>query len=210
MQRPGVEGLDGLALQQYNAAIKHLMEPCKDDAAVTQQTLICCLIFFCLETVMGHYARSLQHLRAGSKVLSSHFQRNSSAGHTKSKHSEEIIRRIADVFAVLGVDAGFFMDENLTPGLLHHSLPSINDDVLGTPFVDLVDTRRHLDAVIVEFNQSVELHRQDWYAPEMCLLYERFRRWATRFDRTNFQFANGSPTKAEQHELTSMRIARKL
>jgi hypothetical protein len=160
--------------------------------------------------MMGHYAQSLQHLRAGAKVVGAQFQRANGASHAMSKQSEDTIRQIADVFAVLGVDAGFFMDENLTPGLIPFSLPSINDDALETPFANLVDARRHLDAIVVDFNHSVDMHRQDWYAPQMYVLYDRFRSWARRFDKTTFTFVNGSPSQTEQHEMSAMRIARKL
>ena len=40
--------------------------------------------------------------------------------------------------------------------------------------------------------------------------YERFKRWAVRFDRTTFRFAGGSPSPTEQHELLTMRMSRKL
>ena len=204
------DSLHELMLQQYNAAIRHLTDSSKGNGADTTETLICCLIFFCLETILGHYAQSLQHLRSGSKLLFSHMEHKRCSKAENSKLLEDTITQIADVFAVLGVDAGFFMDENLTPGLKYNTLPDMNDEILGTPFKDLVDARKHVNAIVVDFNHTVEIHRHDWYAPEMCVLYERFRRWARRFDRTTFTFANGKRTQAEQHELVSMRIARKL
>lgn len=215
MECSGTESLHGLMLQQYNAAIRHLMDSSSGDTAGTRQTLICCLIFFCLETVMGHYTQSLQHLRAGSRVLDSHLQQASLEGkycakRRVAKQGDDMITDIADVFAVLGVDTGHFMDENLTPGLVYHTLPDMDDDMLGVPFADLVDARRHVNAIVVDFNRTVEFHRHDWFSPDMCTLYERFKRWARRFDRTTFTFAKVGPTSDEQHELSVMKIARKL
>jgi hypothetical protein len=204
------DSLHELMLQQYNAAIRHLTDSSKGAGADTRETLICCLIFFCLETILGHYAQSLQHLRSGSRLLFTHLESTRCSSGENSKLLEDSIAQIADVFAVLGVDAGFFMDENLTPGLRYGTLPDMNDELLGMPFKDLVDARKHVNAIVVDFNHTVEMHRHDWYAPEMCVLYERFKRWARRFDRTTFKFANDKPTQAEQHELVSMRIARKL
>ena len=167
LDRIDVQSLHGLVLQQYNAAIRHLTNASQVDAADMQQTLICCLIFFCLESVMGHYAESVQHLRAGAKLLNSHCQR---AKLEKSAKSDETLSQLADMFAELGVDAGFFLDENLVPDLGYESLPSANDSVLGTPFANLAEARRAVSAIVIDFNRTVDFCRKDWYAPEMCVM----------------------------------------
>ena len=211
IDRPGIENLDGLVLQQYNAAIRHLTKPSAFEAYSTEQIVLCCLIFYCLDSVMGRYAQSLQHLRAGSKLLGSLLRRR--VGEKPAQLDDigdETLQRITDMFATIGVDAGFFLDENLIADLDYSVLSTDNDAKLGKPFSNLVDARRQLNSILVDSNNTFEQFRDDWYAPQMVELYERFRRWAARFDRTNFQFANGTPSPSERHDLTAMRLARKL
>ena len=207
LDRLDVESLYGLVLQQYNAAIRHLTYAAQVDADDIKQTLICCLIFFCIESVIGNYAESIQHLRAGARLLNSHCEREKLMG---SDNIDQAIGRLADTFAELGVDAGFFLDENLVPKLGYNSIPTAQDSTLDTPFKDLADARRSVSAIVIDFNRTVDFCRKDWFAPQMLLMYERFKRWAARFDKTTFQFAGGSPTPTEHHELLTMRMSRKL
>ncbi|KAJ9413980.1 hypothetical protein QL093DRAFT_2070685 [Fusarium oxysporum] len=61
-----------ISIQQYNQAILHLKPLMSDSSrANLQTTLICCVIFICIENMHGRYTDSIRHLRAGGQLLNS-------------------------------------------------------------------------------------------------------------------------------------------
>ena len=51
-----------LILDQYNKSIHHLTSAMRGtNSTDTEVTLICCLVFYCLENILGHYTESLRH-----------------------------------------------------------------------------------------------------------------------------------------------------
>lgn len=74
------------SIQKYNEAIMHmrpiLMESSRDNIQIT---LICCMLFMCIENLNGRYADSARHLYAGCRLINSYrrdfpFQLQSSPG----------------------------------------------------------------------------------------------------------------------------------
>ncbi|KAL2012232.1 hypothetical protein VTN00DRAFT_4950 [Thermoascus crustaceus] len=57
------------ALQQYNKAIKHLMDSFPSSEQSLDLTLITCCLFVCLEMLRGNNEQALNHLEAGLRIL---------------------------------------------------------------------------------------------------------------------------------------------
>ena len=209
MSRTADPQLEALILQQYNLAIRHLAS--RLDGAVSndlQLTLICCLVFFCLESVRGNYIESMQHLRAGSRLLSTHLASTSGESMRQNDRNLDELLQIADIFSTLGVDASFFMEEHVVSPLhLDSSLAAMEVDT-SKPFKDLGEARKDLSIITVNFLAGVERNPDNWYSPEMLTLYDKCRRWATKLDNTVFHFPNGSPSVAEQRELMALKLHR--
>ncbi|KAE8447220.1 hypothetical protein EG329_011051 [Mollisiaceae sp. DMI_Dod_QoI] len=63
--------LDNFALQQYNLAIRSLMEPVsRKTRPSTDVCLAACSLFACFESMQGSYGPAIAHIRSGSKILS--------------------------------------------------------------------------------------------------------------------------------------------
>ncbi|KAK9244600.1 hypothetical protein V1506DRAFT_578353 [Lipomyces tetrasporus] len=95
---------DSFAIAQYNRAIHHVKAVMANPSpAKFQITLVCCLIFVCLENLRGNYAESIPHLRAGSRLLD---PRCLLCDHTTAYGVRDMFRR-------LGLDAGHFVGSNV-------------------------------------------------------------------------------------------------
>lgn len=57
------------ALQQYNKAIKHLIEYLSSPSQTIDLTLITCYLFMCLEMLKGDNRQALNHLESGMRIL---------------------------------------------------------------------------------------------------------------------------------------------
>ncbi|KAL8868452.1 MAG: hypothetical protein Q9198_008173 [Flavoplaca austrocitrina] len=60
----------GFALQQYNKAIRYLINPPGGDKGPALDTsLVACVLFACFETLRGHHGSALSHIRSGTQIL---------------------------------------------------------------------------------------------------------------------------------------------
>ncbi|CAO1606081.1 hypothetical protein XANCAGTX0491_009578 [Xanthoria calcicola] len=60
----------GFALQQYNKAIRCLINPCEGDTRPALDTsLVACVLFACFESLRGHHGSALSHIRSGTQIL---------------------------------------------------------------------------------------------------------------------------------------------
>ncbi|KAL9047406.1 MAG: hypothetical protein Q9206_006810 [Seirophora lacunosa] len=61
----------GFALQQYNKAIRQLIQPSgKQSKPSLDTSLVACVLFACFETLRGHHGSALSHIESGVKILS--------------------------------------------------------------------------------------------------------------------------------------------
>ncbi|KAL8646885.1 MAG: hypothetical protein Q9226_006671, partial [Calogaya cf. arnoldii] len=60
----------GFALQQYNKAIRCLINPRRGDIKPALDTsLVACVLFACFESLRGHHGSALSHIRSGTQIL---------------------------------------------------------------------------------------------------------------------------------------------
>ncbi|KAM0421491.1 hypothetical protein ACHAPT_010664 [Fusarium lateritium] len=60
------------SIQKYNQAILHMKPLMEENSEINlQTTLICCVIFICIESLHGRYTDSIRHLKAGCQLLNS-------------------------------------------------------------------------------------------------------------------------------------------
>ncbi|KAL8847916.1 MAG: hypothetical protein Q9221_007047 [Calogaya cf. arnoldii] len=60
----------GFALQQYNKAIRCLINPRRGDTKPALDTsLVACVLFACFESLRGHHGSALSHIRSGTQIL---------------------------------------------------------------------------------------------------------------------------------------------
>lgn len=205
--------LQNLVLAQYNQAIQHLTSQMTESKTTDfHLTLVCCLVFFALENLMGRYAESLQHLRAASRLLAS------PDGYPASRQdspgpfaSDDAICEMAEMFSTLGVQASLFLDEPVVDDLsFYYRLKAGHKEETDEPFSDLADARSHLCAIEVEFNNKLEHSKDDIDSPVLEAIFDKFRRWVARFDRSNIKPGNMDCTFIEQREYLALKLSRRL
>lgn len=210
-----VNKLENLVLAQYNQAIQHLTSQMYESKTTDfHLTLVCCLIFFSIENLMGRYAESLRHLRAGSRLLASPNGYSSSGeslpNSPTSFASDDAICEMAEVFSTLGVHASLFLDEAVVDDLSFYYKVKPGFDRSNGPFEDLAEARSHLSAIEVDFNMNLERGEDDLESPALSPSYDRLRHWVTRFDQLNEDLSEKKLTQAEQREHLALRLSRRL
>lgn len=207
--------LENLVLAQYNQAIQHLTSQMSESKTTDfHLTLVCCLIFFSLENLMGRYAESLQHLRAGSRLLASPngnpTSRENSPNSPVSFTSDDAICEMAEMFSTLGVHASLFLDEPVVDDLSFYYRVKTGLDDSNRPFSDLAEARSHLCAIEVDFNTNLERSQDDWDSPGLSPIYDRLRQWVERFDQSSMHVNSAKFDQAEQREYLALKLSRRL
>lgn len=96
------------ALRQYTKAIEGTRKSLKDKDHSIIITVMCCVLFFCFESLRGQLASALIHLQSGFKILrSSYLQIDGSSVASKSVIRTEIL----SVFSRFGFQANYFIDK---------------------------------------------------------------------------------------------------
>lgn len=89
----------------------------------------CCLLFYCLENVRGHSAESIQHLRAGSRLVLSFPPDAFAESKGSGANSDDAIMEISNLFARLGVEASLYCENEVVPDLRPYMAPVPNTPV---------------------------------------------------------------------------------
>lgn len=209
---PEAQQLEHLILQQYNMAIQDLTARMGESATTDLHlTLACCLIFFCIESMMGRYTESIQHLRAGSRLLASPNGASPSRESTPTSFSsDDAICEMAQTFSTLGIHAALFLDEPVVDDLSLYSRFNGASELLEGPFESLADARRQISAIEVDFNHSLEGAGGNVDAPQMQPIHHRVHRWMSRFDQSRKVLGESVKSQAEQHEFLSLCLSRRL
>lgn len=202
-----VASVQNVVLEHYNRAIQHLTSYMHgSDPLDFRLTLICCLVFFSLENAMGRYAESLQHLRAGSKLLASPTSSPASSGYSEpSSRDDDVVSEIAEIFSRLGVDASMFMNAQVVPDANSYSSPVMPQILVNAPFESLQTARRQLHALEIKFShvlESCQEHEEQWQLQE---IHDELRNWIYRFD---IMQTRRPLDPAEYRELISLKMAR--
>lgn len=157
--------LETIAVHQYNKSISQLLPSASSARPADVRTIITCsLLFYCLENIRGHPDESIQHLRAGSRLILSlppHFTTETRQSGTKTDDS---IRGLASLFARLGVEASLYCEDEVVPDLRSYMTPAsrLSDDP-SQPFQDFDVARNSLFDIYIDLgtctNRSFVLAR---------------------------------------------------
>ncbi|KAF2276996.1 uncharacterized protein EI97DRAFT_432614 [Westerdykella ornata] len=128
-----------VATQHYNKAIRELVSlndiatPKPWDAQLT--ILTCCLLFVCLENILGRFDEAVRHMQAGARLFEA--SNLSAAPHD----SRELMQEIATLLARFAVDASLFANDYVIPDLTPYAMPLIEIDEGTQPFSSLTEAR---------------------------------------------------------------------
>ncbi|WJG36191.1 uncharacterized protein FOBCDRAFT_232050 [Fusarium oxysporum Fo47] len=130
------------AIQNYNCAIAYIRPlMTKSSENTLQIVLACCIIFICIENLLGRPAESIRHLNAGRRLLTSlyHRQHNTAPEQPWTKRtlqqSDSIIRSISDILLSLRQSAAVYNAATVFPYWNHHQAVDLGD--LTVPFDSL-------------------------------------------------------------------------
>ncbi|KAL5313512.1 hypothetical protein ACEPPN_017932 [Leptodophora sp. 'Broadleaf-Isolate-01'] len=164
------QSCESFAIQEYNRAIKHIGAVMSDPSPISIRiTLVCCLIFICLENMRGQYGEALRHLQAGSRLLSS---RRPSAmvlcdSATVGATSFQKLKRdsgdfgqlcdIADMFSRLGLDAHIFVDDHVISisELSFYTRPTHTSD-MSRSFSSIEEAQEQLNRIDIDFDSIMD------------------------------------------------------
>ncbi|KAM5360280.1 hypothetical protein ACJA88_014879 [Fusarium oxysporum] len=100
---------------QYTKALSQIIPHMSVDSAYSIQcALVCCLLFIAFEGMLGRYAESVRHLRAGNRLLTLPALACLQMDHP-------LTRKLNEIFSILSHEASNFMDEPIIPDTQHSS-----------------------------------------------------------------------------------------
>ncbi|TPX07456.1 uncharacterized protein E0L32_002074 [Thyridium curvatum] len=144
-----------LAIRHYNQAIRTVVSSPAYDA---QTSLICCILFVCLENMMGRYGEAIKHFQAGLRILNAEpFPRNESGA------GGDAVREIAEVFHSIGMEIGDFIDKYYMPDP-KFVMSDSEDESDPQPFRSYQEARqvlRSIDYIFAEYCELEDTHFGD-------------------------------------------------
>ncbi|KAH8897192.1 hypothetical protein GQ53DRAFT_506788 [Thozetella sp. PMI_491] len=155
---PETTQFDAFTLQQYNLAIRHITALMKDPSITNSSTtLVCCLLFVCLENLRGRYEEAVRHLRAGSRLLC-HLNEDTRsdlasqpAACPRTIQNKSQIDDIALMFSRLGIDTGLLIEDQVVTHLSLYSKPAdLDDGNACIPFPDAATAMGELRQVEID------------------------------------------------------------
>jgi hypothetical protein len=172
---------DFIFLKQYNKSIK-LLQSSHEDWAVSS-TLICCVLFICLENFSGNYDKALAHLQSGLSILE-----NWRMEDLESASEIKVRENLTQVFRRLDMQATTFMDSrqpliNATTFGVHLSE---KDSPTPVSFPSLQEAQEELDRIGIRlvFVLTLKSPAKDSTTRTLLLqgLAARFHSWKKAFD----------------------------
>jgi Fungal specific transcription factor domain/Fungal Zn(2)-Cys(6) binuclear cluster domain len=185
---------DLVFLKQYNKSIKFL-HSCQQHQAVSS-TLICCVLFICLENFSGNYDKALAHLQSGLSILENWRKED-----LKSASEIKVRENLTQVFRRLDMQATTFMNSrqpliNATTFSDHFSE---NDGPTLASFSSLQQAQEELDRIVIRLVYVLTLKSPAKHSTTKTLLLQglsaRFRAWKKAFDAFSVQESQNMDTK---------------
>ncbi|EMD94622.1 hypothetical protein COCC4DRAFT_64454 [Bipolaris maydis ATCC 48331] len=175
-----------VAIQYYNNAIAELVKLNNGDKSTwdTQlKTLTCCLLFICLENILGRSEEGIRHIQAGARLL-----KNSDFS-IAPQNLQQLMQEIATVLLHFFVDVAYLEEEHNIPNMVPYALPTTEIGDGLEPFSSLQeakDTIWDLD-VKMAYVGSGKPDSDEAPDPECCMLdvapfIEPFKRWKIKFN----------------------------
>lgn len=175
-----------VATQYYNKAIGELVK-LKDGSDSTLwdaqlKTLICCLLFVCLENILGRFDEGVRHMHAGARLFeTSNFS-------DAPQNLQYIMQEIATVLLHFSVDVGYLNDDFSGPNLVPHALPLTEIDDELRPFSSLQEAKEAiwvLDVKMAYMDYDEDPNPppgNECIMPDFSCFIEPYQRWRTRFN----------------------------
>ncbi|KAJ4328849.1 hypothetical protein N0V84_000636 [Fusarium piperis] len=212
--RSPLQQLKGLAMQEYNKAISHIVPHMSMDSAFNIHcTLVCCLLFIAFEGITGRYTESVRHLRAGNRLLAL----PALASDAQGRH---VTKKLTQIFATLGVEASIFLEDNILPATdPPYRAIKAAEAAPALPFRDLEDANyelRKLDVEAVETmsdepwecDQSTDSSEKAVHDEESWReLDQKFCHWNARFELTKSMLQDKHPLMIDATQLAILTVA---
>ncbi|EWZ85512.1 hypothetical protein FOWG_10624 [Fusarium oxysporum f. sp. lycopersici MN25] len=205
---------------QYTKALSQIIPHMSVDSAYSIQcALVCCLLFIAFEGMLGRYAESVRHLRAGNRLLTLPALACLQMDHP-------LTRKLNEIFSILSHEASNFMDEPIIPDTQHRWAAAqirASSDTSSEPFYDLDKAAYELRELNLLFTKITkqDFRRvsklaggQDQYSSEHTSasfeeLQRRFRQWITRIQLTTAVLGHLKPPHPAANQLLSLILAQK-
>ncbi|KAK1140339.1 hypothetical protein N8T08_010475 [Aspergillus melleus] len=138
-----------VAIEKYNAAIAQIQDYARHDhrGIDAHVPLICCVVFMCIEQLLGRYEESVRHLKAGCGLL------RSSSGLPARSAPRDLRNAVLKVFYQFSNDAAFYNGENVL-GDLPFDYPAPDLGNRYEPFASYEEASSMLQRVDVIYNVS--------------------------------------------------------
>ncbi|KAI5467621.1 hypothetical protein BGZ63DRAFT_371689 [Mariannaea sp. PMI_226] len=230
-----VHGLEEISIQQYNLAIHHIKEFTRTPSNSNMEVILtCCVIFICIETLLGRYSEALRHLQSGGALLTS--LRQLSVGHMRldgterkgSKERNKFFDDIAAMLSRLGQDVAIYVGADVIPQLYFYLTPELEVEEQVTPFESVNAAAKSLFHIETEWSARIYLAGQQMegspdygetvvdpalFCDSVMAMTEKYHlesvshfyyNWSDRFDRLKSQVDMKALTKRDQHRLMTL------
>ncbi|KPM45820.1 hypothetical protein AK830_g705 [Neonectria ditissima] len=164
-----LQGLEEVAIQQYNQAIHHIKSFTRTPSKKNMEVILtCCVIFICIENLLGRYSESLRHLQAGCALLLSlrqlsaqeAMERPESLQQEEAREKSVFFNEIAAMLSRLSQDLAMYMGMDVIPELYFYTTPTIEFQSLTTPFDSATAAAKLLFTIETEFSARLYLTEQ--------------------------------------------------
>lgn len=148
------------SIQKYNEAIMHMTPLMMDNTIESiQTTLICCMIFICVESMYGRYAEAARHLKAGCQLLNS-YRRELATTPTLETCQDELLDSLEAMMTWFGQNLSIYKGELVFVDI-ERKVRTLD---VGSSFVPFTSIQEAADVLIILehiFDQSMLDHNQD-------------------------------------------------
>ncbi|KAL1607896.1 hypothetical protein SLS60_002834 [Paraconiothyrium brasiliense] len=145
-----------VAVSLYNEAIRKVVNldvKTSKSGDSEARFLICCLLFVCLEYMLGRFDEAVRHIKAGCQLLAA------SDLSTAPKDVRHLIQETATVLVRLNVDASIPPQQYDIPNMTPHAKPLMELDGPSKPFTNLAEAK---DAIWdLDVKMAYSSHGQD-------------------------------------------------
>ena len=204
--------LSQFALRQYQEAIFALKQSTiatKDWVVDMSTIIICCVLFVCLESLLGNFSEAIRHLRAGSRLIASHI---SSTGPSISS-----LQELAALVHAMSSEINFFTRDRLFSDLGHLTVRKRDLEDAKESLYSLDEAEDVLNSFVDVVNRISWDLNQNWEDPESecnrqwTLLRNRVRVWHTGFrDLASGLAHGGQDASTSTPQIAKLRIQHKL
>ncbi|KAL6410696.1 hypothetical protein AUP68_07125 [Ilyonectria robusta] len=225
-----IRDLERVSIEQYNQAIHHIKAYSQLSNLNTEAILTCCIIFICIETLLGRYVEALRHLQSGCALLTSLQELSyDDTGLTLRQDLQEKTRffdNIVAMFSKLGQDITSYVGFNVIPKLYHYVNTGLEAPGPIIPFesaaaaanslfhIDVEWTSRAYlpvrqitdNTAVIGWKTDQSLRRSSdnsWSSKEGCTesIPQLFNMWSQRFDLFKGQVDMKALPKQDQHQV---------